>query len=260
MKSNDIIAFFVLGTLLSAVVAISIIVLLIAYKNRHDRFVIEQEKLKAENENKVLIAKIESQEVTMGNLSMELHDNISQLLYLAQTNIKVIARENPQLSGNGLITATAGILETTIQDVQNLGKSLNGELMKGIGLVKALQNEIAGLQHGQLLNGIVSIEGTVFNMPEEKELMIFRIAQEAIHNALKHADANLLTVSLVYSENTFQVSIMDNGKGFIKENIFSLPGMGMLSMHHRTQLIGGNLEVSSVLSKGTTITLSLARA
>lgn len=260
MNSNEILASFFLGTMLLTVFGISLIVLFIAYKNRKDKFVAEREKLKAENENKVLTAKIEAQELTMNSISMELHDNISQLLYLMQTNIKVMTKEN-LLSGDGqLMISTTDILKTIIEDVQNLGRSLNGELTRGLGLIKSLEGEVERLNSRQLFRSSIDIIGAPFLMSQEKELMLFRIAQEAIHNALKHSGASHLAITLQFTSQDFSMIIADDGRGFDKDHLQISKGMGMSSMYHRVRLVGGNLQINPIPGRGTTITLSLPTA
>lgn len=257
MGSNDIIVFLILVTLLLLIIGLSIIFLFVAYRDRYNRHITEKEKLQSDSENRLLIAKIEAQEITMDNLSMELHDNISQLLYLAQTNIKVITREAANTLNHRLITDTGEILHTVVEDIQNLGRSLNGELMKGIGLVAALKNETARLEGRGLITVVLSIEGKISIVPEEKELMLFRISQEAIHNVLKHARAKHLLIGLSYSEYCLNLSISDDGVGFSNEQQISSSGMGMLSMRQRAKLIGGNVQITSVLNKGTTVLVRL---
>jgi signal transduction histidine kinase len=257
MNNQGIIVLFLSGTLLAIAVAVFLIVLLITQRSKQHKFALEKAKLKTETENKVLSAKIEAQERTMNGLSIELHDNVSQLLYLMQTNIKVMTRENPQLGQDKLMAATTGILNTIIKDIQNLSRSLNGDLLKGVGLIQSLQDEIEQLNNRQQLEGIISIEGAVCTMPWEQELMVFRIIQEAIHNALKHSGAKQITIALCYSDNNFGMTVTDNGKGFIKENLVSAKGIGMLSMHHRARLINGNLQINSVIGQGTTLSLQV---
>lgn len=256
MGSNNIIVFLVLVTLLLFIIGLSIIFLLVAYRDRYNRHIAEKERLQSDNENRLLIAKIEAQEITMDNLSMELHDNISQLLYLAQTNIKVITRETTNTLNHKLITDTGKILHTAIEDIQNLGRSLNGELMKGIGLAVALRNETIRLESRGVINAVLNIEGETPNISEEKELMLFRISQEAIHNVLKHSRAKHLLISLSYSEYCLHLSISDDGVGFTNEPLSS-SGVGMLSMRQRAKLIGGDVQITSVQGKGTTILVTL---
>ncbi|WP_118976426.1 sensor histidine kinase [Taibaiella koreensis] len=257
MNNKEILTLFLSGTILFMAVGVFVILILVAHKNRQVRFASQQEKLKAENEHKVLLAKVEAQERSMNSLSMELHDNISQLLYLMQTNLKVIARTHTQLAGDKLMLATTDVLETIVRDIKNLGRSLNGELMKGLGLVSSLEAEVARLNSRQQLQGNVAVEGIVCTMPQEQELMIFRIAQEAIHNVLKHSGARLLHITLQYSYDRFRMDISDNGKGFSKEALYAGKGIGMLSMHHRARLIGGDLELRSVPGEGTAICFSI---
>lgn len=84
------------------------------------------------------------------------------------------------------------------------------------------------------------------------EMGLYRIAQEAIQNVLKHAGASLLLLQLQLKEKTVSLSIKDNGRGFNEEEIDS-QGFGLIGLKERARLLKGQLKVSSEKDKGTTI-------
>ena len=101
----------------------------------------------------------------------------------------------------------------------------------------------------------VQVQGTPYPLPSEVGLNLLRIAQEAITNALRHADAERLELQLNYKSNCVQLSIQDNGRGFDLQIL--MRGLGLMGMQQRADLIGAQLDISSVPGAGTTITMKM---
>ena len=102
---------------------------------------------------------------------------------------------------------------------------------------------------------ICSLENTGYHgqLPADKELMVIRIAQEAMQNTLKHAEATHLHIRIGHNEKLFKMTITDNGKGFSHTGSPS-DGLGLQSMYQRAELIKAKLDIQSA-GTGTTLTL-----
>ena len=104
----------------------------------------------------------------------------------------------------------------------------------------------------------MGFDGSVHRLPPETELVLFRIAQEALRNVWKHSGASKAWVTVEFGDDKVILSIKDNGKGFeLPERIGDLATVGKLGlagMQERAQLIGGRLTIQSELGKGTTVT------
>jgi len=105
---------------------------------------------------------------------------------------------------------------------------------------------------------------TIFNEPkEELELPdslkkgLFRIFQESLTNVSRHADANKVKVTLEQKGEELILSIEDNGQGFEKENVAAKDTLGILGMRERSQMMGGNYEISSIPGKGTIVIVAV---
>ena len=103
----------------------------------------------------------------------------------------------------------------------------------------------------------MSITGTPADIDRQKELILFRTVQEALNNAIKHSEATLIKIKLDYIEDEMRLTILDNGKGFNKEEIEadSNRGSGLRNMQNRTRMIGGELSING--TSGTEIQISL---
>ena len=138
---------------------------------------------------------------------------------------------------------------------------MNPELIESYGLIKALEMEIEKMERPGLLNINYRVTGNPVFLNLQKELVIFRIIQEAFNNILKHAKARRVLLELYYNEGHITVTIKDDGIGFLSkqlnENGTSKPKSGLLNMKKRAHLIDGNCEISSEINIGTTILLSI---
>jgi len=107
-----------------------------------------------------------------------------------------------------------------------------------------------------LLKASLNIEGHEEFIQGNKKLIIFRIIQECLNNCLKHAQATELSVNFFYNETDLIIAVKDNGIGFQELNQ-EIKGIGLQNIINRASLIQGKAVIDSVVSKGTTITITL---
>jgi signal transduction histidine kinase len=124
------------------------------------------------------------------------------------------------------------------------------------GLVGALQRRIdavegrAGIQARLLVEGKIEVE-------EPVEEALYRIAQEALNNALKHAAAEAVTVRVHTGQDIVRMSVVDDGRGFDPEIASQQGGMGLTTMRERAERVGGKLTVLSSPGQGTTVQIAV---
>jgi PAS domain S-box-containing protein len=196
------------------------------------------------------------QEEERRHLARELHDEIGQTLTAAKLNLKIIAPEVPPAVA-GRVEDSIQILDRLLQQVRQLSLDLRPPLLDELGLVPALrwladqQAQLAGLR--------VTFTANVDHL--EMDLLTrtacFRVAQEAITNAIRHARAATVTVELRAEPNRVWLVVQDDGGGFDKDAMQQRAAggasIGLLSMNERASLLGGELEVSSAPDRGTEI-------
>lgn len=199
---------------------------------------------------------IEEKERTMYMISLEVHDNLCQMLLIARMNMHLIE----DASSSAILPAikeVSSILDLLIVDTQNISHTLNSSYLKKNGLIRSLQKEVDWINASRKIESTLEVEGAIKSFPAEIELMIFRIAQEAINNVIKHAHAQKLEIKLTYKGKNFDIMIIDDGEGFVCNSAGIDEGMGIAGMHQRAKLINGNLTIISNLNAGTTIILKL---
>ena len=213
------------------------------------------QKLAQEALEKVNRQLIEAQEQERSRIARELHDDICQRLALLSMEI-----EQANLEMEGPATGTKEKLEEIGKicaeiggDVQSLSHQLHSSILDCLGIATAIRGFCDELSKQY----IVSIEFTERNvrkqLPKDVSLGLFRIAQEALHNAVKYSGASQFTVELSESADTIQLLVMDQGAGFDVEEAKKAGGLGLVSMQERAHLVHGTISIESKPGEGTKV-------
>jgi PAS domain S-box-containing protein len=208
---------------------------------------------------------IEMEEDLREKVSLELHDDIGQELTALSLNLAHIAKNLPQESTNKL--------QSTLDDARKLTKAISAsvrELMVELrpsqlgeyGLASALSSY--GNLFGQRAGIVVTVEvdPRFPRLTAEKETILFRIVQEALNNIAKHACATKVALSLGCSGTSVSLSIVDDGKGFLRHSGTVPPpgsGWGLTIMRERAELAGGRFRIQTAPGAGTAITIELMK-
>ena len=206
----------------------------------------------------LLQTQLEIQEQTLKTISEEIHDNIGQVLSLVKLNLNTFntgTEEFKQIK----VTDTRNLVAKAINDLRNLSRSLYGDKVTELGLPDAIANELSILEHSGQYKTELKINGNAYKLDPQKQIVLFRIVQESINNAIKHAKAKNINIQLDYRPEMFTLTIEDDGTGFDMATLQSgLTGIGLKSMQNRATLIGGKIVFNSAVNDGTKIIISLA--
>jgi signal transduction histidine kinase len=205
--------------------------------------------------NELLQTRLEVQEQSLKYFSEEIHDNILQVLSLIKMQLFSIKNSEEPLIKESAINSLE-ILGKAIADLRNMSHTMNGHFVDNIGLVAALKKDISYIESTKQIACRLKIEGDPITLGAGEELLIFRIMQEAVANALKHASATQIEVMLRYTHRCFEAIVQDNGIGFEIDNT-AVNGLGLGNMELRAKLINANLLVTSVPNEGTCVKLQL---
>lgn len=204
------------------------------------------------------------QEEEQRRIAQEIHDEPLQLLvHLARSLDEAAEAEGvgPELSST-LSQARNEVLEVSGR-LRAVVRGLRPPALDKFGLVPALRGLVAGLDGEVGPSGLLDAGAGSCRLPASVELGIFRIAQEAINNALLHADARHIEVSFHQSEGEVSLRVADDGHGFDQETLRragSADSFGLLGMRERAELMGARLRVSSGPEHGTVVELHLTCA
>jgi PAS domain S-box-containing protein len=202
----------------------------------------------------------EIQEEERRHLARELHDEIGQALTAAKINLQSV-------TGNGGSATVARVQETTaildrlLGQVRQISLDLRPSMLDDLGLIPALRSLLD--QQGRRAS--VEVRFSAENIPEkldpEIQTTCFRIAQEAITNAVRHAHATHIDLDLRCKNGKFRLLIRDNGIGFdVKSAQTQTVGLGLIGIKERAALVGGRATIISSPKKGTTVDVSLPLA
>ena len=202
-------------------------------------------------------ALIQGQEEERSRLSRELHDGVGQMLSAIKFSFGMLAKR-PELSEDGLlkIVEIKELIDLSITEVVRVSNNLMPSVLRDFGLVSAIQKIIKMYQDEDVsfLFTPVGVEG---RLAEEVEVGLFRIAQEAVNNTMKYADASEISIVLENVDDKWIIlMVSDNGIGFELEGDAG-HGNGILNMKERADHLRGKLNVASEKGKGTVISVEI---
>ncbi|MCK0129972.1 histidine kinase [Flavobacteriaceae bacterium F08102] len=243
----------IITTLTVIILVIIIVVFFSIFQNRKIKFLFEQQEIQRRFDDEIIKSQLETQEQTLQNISWELHDNIGQLLSVANMQINIL-KPKMSLEQQQLLNETSEIISKSLQEIRSLSKLLNPEVIKNIGLVDALQLEIDRFNRLNFIEATLIIKGETQPIDQKDEIILFRILQEFLSNSLKHSKTNKLEVKINYEENLLMIEARDFGVGFNQEE--HKIGSGLINMKSRATLINAKIELLAEKNKGVYLTLT----
>lgn len=212
----------------------------------------EQELTSLEDQQKLSVsnALIEGEEVERKRIARDLHDGLGSMLSGLKIHLKLAEKENALSAAE-----VNNLLDKSIKELRNISQNLMPESLLKLSLEHALRDLCMANS-----NAKTQIEFQYLiqkpNLPKNYEIVIYRIIQELLNNALKYADASLILVSCSQNKDTFFITVEDNGVGFDimdKNN----NGMGLRNIKNRVEILKGKLEIESEVNKGTSAYIEL---
>jgi signal transduction histidine kinase len=193
---------------------------------------------------------LSAQEDERRRLARELHDDFSQRLALLSVGLQELnSGFSPGMEQErALASALHSDLQDLAADVHDLSHRLHSHILELHGLEGALKNICSSVSHQHRIAVEVHSDGMP-ELPGEVKLCLFRVAQEAISNALKHGHARRIDVFLRRQEDCFSLQVRDDGIGF--DLARPAEGLGLASMRERVRFVGGRLEIKSHPDEGT---------
>jgi len=192
---------------------------------------------------------LQVQEEERRSLARELHDEVGQQLGAIKLNLKALAAAGDP-SNAPRVRDGLDIVDATIARIRDRALDLRPALLDDLGLIAAL--EWLCTQQARRSGILISLDAAPLPLlPTELATAIYRIVQEGITNALKHAAARAITISIEAGDGRFDLAIVDDGCGF--DSGTPAPGVGLPGMRERTEALGGRFSVLSTAAQGTRI-------
>ncbi|MGL4608064.1 MAG: histidine kinase [Trueperaceae bacterium] len=194
------------------------------------------------------------------HLARELHDSVSQALYsivLGSHAARKQLEKNPQQAGQAL-EYVENLAEAGLTEMRALIFELRPEVLEKEGLAAALRKQVEALEVRHKIKADFSCNGEPI-LPFSSKQTLYRVAQEAMHNIVKHAKASYVNVSLQQEKDCTRLVISDNGIGFDTAKEF-IGHLGLKSMRERMLNLNGTFDVSSQPGQGTTLKIEAPNA
>jgi signal transduction histidine kinase len=194
-------------------------------------------------------------------LAREIHDTLGQ----AFTAILLQLRSAEETLGDALDLARTAIghlrelARDGLADTRRALDALRPQALDRFDLATALRRAVVQATLGMPMDVQCSVRGDVYALPIDTATQLLRIAQEALSNTLKYADARRLTIELTFEPSQTQLRVQDDGRGFEVEQAAAAGGFGLLSMRARAAAIGAELTLCSALGQGTRLVVTLPR-
>ncbi len=250
----------IIGSCLLLLMGIVLIIFVAYYQQQQLKKNLQQQKeiqeLKSEMQRQLLESALEVQEVERVRIAKDLHDEVGAMLSVTKLSLNQLLRKLDnveELVPMGLHTRE--MLEQSIGQVRRISKELVPSTLDEFGLMSAIDEFIQKVHFASETLFIFSHEGIDSNQRFDRkiELAIYRIVQELVNNALKHAEAQEITLKLATEVNKIIFTFTDDGKGFDFERVRKNPksGLGMRNIESRLSVISGTFEIKSVLGQGT---------
>ena len=196
---------------------------------------------------------ITAQEDERKSIARELHDDLSQRLARLSIDAAQLERHSTSRDEAGGAAEMRGELTKISEDVHRLAYQLHPSTLDDLGLTEALRIECDRLATLESLPVRLRAPESVPDLSRDASLGLFRVAQEALRNAARHARANTIDLALEAESGGVRLSIRDDGAGFDPLADRVRPSLGLASMRERVELIGGRLDIRSAPGHGTTI-------
>ncbi len=203
-------------------------------------------------------ARVKAQEDERRRIAREIHDGLGQMLTAIKFNLEILEDTiAPKEDERKRIDDMKNLLDSVMKEARELSYNLMPSVLDDFGLAPALQLLCEQFSQRVEVKILFQAQGSNERLEPALEIGLYRIAQEALNNAVKHAQATEITMRLVRRPEGIQLTIEDNGKGFdvrpSEARIVGQAGMGLVSMRERAMSFSGVLTIDSSPGKGTTI-------
>jgi two-component system sensor histidine kinase DegS len=199
-----------------------------------------------------------AQEDERKRIARELHDETIQMLIVVSRRLEVLATlpENLPETATRHLESLQELIGRTLREVRRFVQDLRPPTLDYLGLVATLEGLTDDLKNDAIATEL-SVTGETRRLLPEEELMLFRIAQEALNNVRRHAQASRAVVQLEFCPGKVRMIVDDNGRGFNAPermgDLVSSGRLGLVGMYERARTLGGTLTIQSELGRGTVV-------
>jgi PAS domain S-box-containing protein len=222
----------------------------ITERKRLEHILIHQE---LERQKAINQATVETQEQERGEIGKELHDNVNQVLTTTKLYLE-LASSNAELKDELINKSTKNIVNV-INEIRQLSRSLMDPSIGDLGLVDSIHDLVGNINLTRKLHVTLVVDDSIDPLlSKNQKLTTFRIIQEALNNAIRHAKATTVNIDISKKEDAIEMMIKDDGIGFNPQTIKK--GAGLKNIQNRVYLIDGTHSIESQPEQGCTLIIN----
>lgn len=250
---------FVIATVGMLLLAIGIVLFVVFYQKKMLQEQLRRQEMEAEFQQRMLQATLDSQENERRRLAADLHDSIGAMLSTIKVGLVTLVRKEKIPEEE--VLPTKQMLDDTIESVRAISRNLMPSTLEKFGLSQAIREMCERITETAKLPTLFNECGESIPLEKGKEIMLFRIVQELINNAIKHSGATEITVDVNWNDYLY-IAVADNGKGFDyerqRDSKGNAKGLGLYNIENRSRLMGAGIKFENGKSGGSKISLRLA--
>lgn len=216
----------------------------------------EMESLQQEHHLAALRGMVKGQEEERKRIAFDLHDGLGGLLSTAKHQIEKLLEKVDPSALNGEATRTSALIDRACEDVRRIAHNMMPHALMKMGLNAAIGDMVNLLQNSTEVEISFQNLTDVDRLDEEREIMLYRIIQELVQNAIKHAEASSVIIQLSQHNDILSLVVEDDGKGF-DVNSSNQHGLGIKSLESRVKFLHGQMDMYSSSETGTTVTIEI---
>lgn len=255
-KQEDIFVTIIISSVFFVLLAVFLLLLLYLFLRKQRNNQKEKEEMKNKFEQTIIKSQLEIQNQTLNYIGSEIHDDISQVVYLAMLRIASLKEKVDEKQKEEIYN----YLRKVWHDLRNISHNLILNNFHQIGFIESLEQLLHNIEKTGKYKPTLSIdeEVNIDLLDKSVDVILYRMIQEVINNTLKHAACDKIDILIGKDNQLIKVEIRDNGIGFdtslVKQDS---PGVGLNNIFSRAKLINASVNINSVLGGGTTFTIYL---
>ncbi|MGB3005222.1 MAG: ATP-binding protein [Chitinophagaceae bacterium] len=244
---------YILGGSIAALLLIS----LLSYRTYTQKRKLQEQKIAELEKEKLLSATqslLKGQEDERSRMAKDLHDGLGGLLSGVKLQLGamkgnlILSEEHGRTFNNALFK-----LDESISEMRRVAHNMMPEALMKLGLQQALQDYCDGLSESQSFKINGEFYGLENRMEPSTEIVVYRIVQELLNNAVKHSDATTILAQVIRHGNNLSITVEDNGKGFDTSVTDFTKGAGLANVKSRVEYLKGQMDLRSNTGKGTSV-------
>jgi two-component system NarL family sensor kinase len=219
-------------------------------KSKHARIIAEQKIRQLEEEKKLMAAKllVEGQEEERKRIATELHDGLGVLLSATRMQFSTIMDKSPE--NREMIERASKMLEQASGDVRKISHNMMPGLLTKLGFYEAVEDLLEKIDDSGELHASCTITGEQERLPENREIMLYRIVQEMVNNSLKHARAKNIKLNILVQPGFIDLYFSDDGIGFEYDTKIESESFGLKSIQSRVNFLNGSIKIETSPGEG----------